>query len=104
MPDSQAGHFRSFELRTFFAAENDQDNSPDQRYPTEYRGDGNVFLIFPGGVDRADIQNLFLMGVSESLIPQRQPTQNNQKNSGQDDGFHIECPAAKPNASVPEPN
>jgi hypothetical protein len=45
-----------------------------------------------------------LMRIVESLICEGQPTQNNQKNSGQDDGFHIERPAAKPNASVPESN
>jgi len=59
-----------------------------------------VFLILPGGVDRPDVKNPFLMGVSESLIRQRQPAKDNQKNSNPDDWFHIDRPAAKPSVSV----
>lgn len=104
MPDSQAGYFRSFVLRPFLAANNDQDNSSNQRQTAECRRNRNVLLIFPGRVDRPYIQNLFLMGVSESLIRQRQPAKNNQKNSNPDDWFHIDGPAAKPNVSVLESN
>jgi hypothetical protein len=33
-------------------------------------------MIFPGGVDRPEIKNLFLMGISESLIGKSQPAKN----------------------------
>jgi len=36
-----------------------------------------MLMIFPGGVDGTDIKNLFLMGISESLISEGQPAQNN---------------------------
>ena len=61
-----------------------------------------MFMIFPSGVDRTDIKNFFLMRISESLVCKGQPAQNNQKNSGQNDWFHVDCPAAKPSASVLE--
>jgi hypothetical protein len=104
LPDSQAGYYCSFELRTFFAANNKQGNSSDQRQTTEHWRNRNVLMVFPSGVDRSNIENLFLVGISESLIGKRQAAQNNQKNPSQDDWFHIDCPAAKPNASVPETN
>ena len=63
-----------------------------------------MFLILPGGVDRSDVQNLFLTRIVESLISKSQTAKNYQKNSNPDDWFHIDGPAAKPNASVPESN
>jgi hypothetical protein len=89
LPDSQAGYFRSFELRTFSSADNDQDNSSDQRQTTKQWRDRNVFLIFPGGMDGPEIKNLFLMGISESLIGEGQPAQNNQENSNPNNRFHF---------------
>jgi hypothetical protein len=76
LPDSQAGHFRSFELRAFLASNDEQGNSSDQRQPTEYRWNRNPLMIFPGGVDRPKIENFFLMGISKSLIGKSQPAQN----------------------------
>jgi len=73
LPDSQAGYFRSFVLGTLLAADNDQNNSSDQGQPAEYGRNRNMFLIFPGGVDRPDVQNFFLMRIIESLIRQCQP-------------------------------
>ena len=102
MPDSQAGHYCGFELRNLFAADDDQGNSSDQRQATENWWNRNMLLIFPGGVDRPDVQNLFLPGVVESLIRESQPTKNYQENSDPDDWFHIDCPAAKPSVSVLE--
>ena len=104
MPDSQAGYYCSFELRTFLAANSKQGNSSDQRQTTEHWRNRNVLMVFPSGVDRSKIKNLFLMSISESLIGEHQATQNNQKNPRQDDWFHIDCAAAKPNAFVPESN
>ena len=46
-------------------------------------------MIVPGGMDRPNIDNIFSVGVCESLIRKRQPTQNNQQNPGQNDRFHI---------------
>jgi len=77
LPDSQAGHFRSFELRTLPASNDEQGNSSDQRQPAEYWRDRNSLLLFRGGVDRPEIKNLFLMGIRESLVGEGQPTQNN---------------------------
>jgi hypothetical protein len=91
LPDSQAGYFRSFELRAFFAANDDQHNTADESQTTEHGGNPNMLLIFPGGVDWPDVQYLFLMGVSESLIGQRQTSKNNQENPNQNDWFHIKC-------------
>jgi hypothetical protein len=88
LPDSQAGYFRGFELRTFFTANNDQDDSSDQRQATEDWRNRKVLLIFPGRVDRPNVQNLFLTRVGESLISERQPTENNQENSNPNDRFH----------------
>jgi len=67
----------AFELRILFRTNDEQDDSSGQRQPSEYRRDGNVFLIFPGGVNRPNVQNLFLTGVIESLIGEGQPAQNN---------------------------
>jgi hypothetical protein len=89
LPDSQAGHFRNFELRTFPASNDKQGNSSDQRQRAEYWRNRNVFMVFPGGVDGPEIKNFFLMGISESLIGEGQPAQNNQENSNPDDRFHI---------------
>src|SRR5713226_247174 len=89
LPDSQAGHFRNFELRTFLASNDQQGNSADQRQPAQYRRNRNSLLIFPGGVDRPDIKNLFLMRISESLVGKGQSAQNNQENPNPDDRFHI---------------
>ncbi len=77
MPDSQAGYFRSFELRTFLAPNNQQGNSSDQRQPAQYRRNRDPLVIFPGGMDRSKIEYFFLMRVRESLIGERQSAQNN---------------------------
>jgi hypothetical protein len=89
LPDSQAGHFRTFDLRTSLASDDKQDNSSDQRQPAEYWRNRNPLMVFSGGVDGPEIKNLFLMGISESLIGEGQPAQNNQENSNPDDRFHI---------------
>ncbi len=89
MPDSQAGHKCNFELRTFLAANDEEGNSSDQRQPTEYWWNRNSIMIFPGGMDRADIKYFFLMGVIESLIGECQPAQDNQENPNPHNPFHI---------------
>jgi hypothetical protein len=76
LPDSQAGNFRSLELRTFLASDDEQGNSSDQRQPAENWRNGNVLPLFRCGVDGTEIENLFLMGVTKSLIGEGQPAQN----------------------------
>jgi hypothetical protein len=74
------GWFRTaglFELRTFPASNDEQDDSSDQRQSAEYGWNRNSLMIFPGGVDRPEVKNLFLMSISESLIGEGQPAQNN---------------------------
>ena len=46
-------------------------------------------MIVPGGMDRPNIDNIFSMGISESLISKRQPAQNNQQNPSQSNRFHV---------------
>lgn len=77
MPDSQAGNFRSLELRTFPASNNEQGNSPNQRETAKDRRDRNMLLLFRSGVDGPEIENFFLMGIIESLIRKGQAAQNN---------------------------
>jgi len=71
------GHYRSFELRTFLAPSHKQNNSSDQRQPAEYWWNRNVLSFFRGSVDGPEIKNLFLMGITESLIGEGQAAQNN---------------------------
>jgi len=76
-PDSQAGHFRSFQLSTFPASNDEQGNSSDQHQAAEYGWNGDPVMIFPSGVDGPKIKKPFLMGVAESLISEGQAAQNN---------------------------
>jgi len=87
LPDSQAGHFRSFELRTFLASNDKQDNSSDQRQPAEYRRNGNSVLSLCRNMHWSHIHYMFVTGVVESVMGEDQPAQNNQENSCPNDGF-----------------
>jgi hypothetical protein len=89
LPDSPAGQIRGCELRTFLCADEDQDNSTHQRQATEYGGDRNSVMIFPGDMHWSHIHYSFAMSVIESLISEGQAAQNNQENSNQNRGFHI---------------
>ena len=73
MPDSQAGNFRSLELRTFSASNNEQGNSPNQRKTAKDRRDRNMLLLVRGGMDGPEIENFFSMGIIESLIREARP-------------------------------
>ena len=46
-------------------------------------------MIFSADMHGAYVHYVFAMGVVESLVGQGQPAQNNQKNSSQNDWFHI---------------
>jgi hypothetical protein len=89
LPDSQAGCFRSFRLRTLLAANHQQGNSPDQHQTAHYRRNRNSLVIVPGGMDRPKIEYLFSMGVGEPLVRKRQPAEDNQQNPNPNDRFHI---------------
>jgi hypothetical protein len=89
LPGSQAGYFGSFKLRILLASHNQQGNSSDQRQTAHDRRNRNSLMIVPGGMDRPNIDNIFSMGISESLISKRQPAQNNQQNPGQSNRFHM---------------
>jgi len=76
LPDSQAGHFRSFELRGLFRSNDEQNDSSHEREPAKYRRNGNSVMFLRGGVDRADIEYFFLMGIVEALIGEAKRAQN----------------------------
>jgi len=76
LPDSQAGHFRSFKLRSFLASHDEESNPTNEGQAAEHGRNGNPIVIFPGNVHWAYIHYTFVMGVSESLISQGQPAQN----------------------------
>jgi hypothetical protein len=78
LPDSQAGYSCNFELRTFLSSNNKHDNSTNQRQATENRRNGNVLALFRGGVDGTEIKNIYLMGVTKSLIGEDQPAENSE--------------------------
>jgi hypothetical protein len=78
-----------FELGTLFRSDDEQDDSPHQREPTEYRWNGYSVVFFCGGVDRADIEYFFLMSVIEALVSEAERAQNYQENSNPHDRFHI---------------
>ena len=88
-PTLPAGQIRGYGLTSFLGAEEDQDNSTHQRQATEYGGNGNMVLFVRSGMDRANIKNLFPMGVGETLIGEGQAAQDNQENSHPYDRFHI---------------
>jgi len=61
LPDSQAGHFRKFELRLLLDSPDEHDDAAYQRKPSEYRGNRNAIAFFCSGMNRPDIKNFFLM-------------------------------------------
>jgi hypothetical protein len=87
LPDSQAGHF-CFELRGFLGSKDEQGDSSRQRKSTEYWRNGNSVMFFCRGVDRPNIQNLFLVRICESLIRKDQGAKNRKKNSNPNNRFH----------------
>src|ERR1700738_314234 len=77
LPDSQAGHFRGFELRILFRSDGKQDDPSRQREAAEYWWNRKSVVVFCSGMDRPDINYFFLMGVIESLIGKAQRAQYN---------------------------
>ena len=88
MPDSQAGHF-CFELRGFLGSKDEQGDSSRQHKSTDDWGNGNSVVFFRRGVDRPNIQNLFLVRICESLIREGQGAKNHKKNSNPNSRFHM---------------
>src|SRR5882724_1219435 len=88
LPDSQAGNFCGLELRGFLGSKDDQCDSACQCKSTEDWRNGNSVMFFCCGVDRPDIQNLFLVRVRESLIREGQGSKNDKKNSNPNNRFH----------------
>ena len=87
MPDSQAGHFCNFELRSFLGSKDEQCDSARQYKSTEDWRNGNSVMFFRCGVDRPDIQNLFLVRVRESLIREGQDSKKIRRIPIQTIGF-----------------
>jgi hypothetical protein len=81
LPVSQTGDFAGFKLRVFSEADEEQDDSPDQRQPAKQRRNRNMFMFFCGRMDRSDIKNLFLTSIVEPLIGKHKAAKNNQNNS-----------------------
>jgi hypothetical protein len=87
LPDSQAGQFCDFGLRSFLGPKDDQCDSPRQRKCTEDWRNGNSVMLFRCGMDRPDIKNLFLVRVRESLIREGQGSKNDKNNSNPNNRF-----------------
>src|SRR5271165_5574911 len=89
LPDSQAGHLLSFRLGIFSGSRDEHDDPPEQCQSTEDGRNGNMFLLIRCGVNRANVQYFFPMGVIEALVGQCQGAKNNQQNSKHHCRFHI---------------
>jgi hypothetical protein len=63
-------------LRILLRSDQEQHDSPRQCEAAKCRRNGNPVVLFGGGVDWADVQYLFLVGVIESLIGEAQCAQN----------------------------
>ena len=64
-------------LRTFPGAQDDQDDSAEKDQAAKNGRNGNIVVFIRGGMDGADIQNFFPMGVGEPLVGERQAAENN---------------------------
>jgi hypothetical protein len=53
LPDSQAGHFRKFELGLLPDSRDEHDDAACQREPSKYWGNRNVVMFFRRGVNRS---------------------------------------------------
>ena len=91
LPDSQAGQYRIFELGLLLDSRDKHDDASYQCKAAEYRGNRNVVMFFGSGVDRSDIQNLFLMCIRKSLIGESKTAQDDEENSAPNVRFHIVC-------------
>jgi hypothetical protein len=91
LPDSQAGHFRKFELGLLLDPRDEHDDAAYQREPSEYWGNRNVVMFFRGSVNRSEIKNFFSMGIRKSLIGERKATKNDEENSAPNVRFHVVC-------------
>jgi hypothetical protein len=87
-PTLRRDNFEWMGLRTFLGAYDDQDDSSDKHQATDYGGNRNMVLFIRSGVDGANVQNFFPMGVGETLVGECQAAENNQENSKQNSGFH----------------
>src|SRR5260370_29873819 len=57
LPDSQAGHFRKFELRLLLASRDEHEQPAYQLEPPDYFGHTNVVMFFCGSAKRSEIKN-----------------------------------------------
>jgi hypothetical protein len=64
------------ELRIFFRSDQEQHDSAGQCEAAKCWRNGNPVVFFGGGVDWADVQYFFLVGVIESLVSEAQCTKN----------------------------
>ena len=80
--------FQSGGLGRFSGAGDDQKDSADQCKSTEDGREGDVFLPFRSGVNRAKINDFFPTGVVEALVSQRQSAKNDQKDANHHCRFH----------------
>jgi hypothetical protein len=89
LPDSQAGHFRKFELRLLLDSRDEHDDTAYQREPAEYWGNRNAVMFFRGSVNRSEIKNFFSMGICKSLIGERKAAKNDEENSAPNVRPHV---------------
>jgi hypothetical protein len=78
LPDSQAGHLRSISSRSLAGSSDHQNDTRYQSQPTKDRRNGDMFLLFRRGVNRANIKNFCLVGIAETLISQSQAAKHDQ--------------------------
>lgn len=69
---------RSCSLRSFAGSRDYQDDTRNQSQPAKDGRNGDMFLFFRRGVNWANIQNFCLVGVTESLISQRQDAEHDK--------------------------
>jgi hypothetical protein len=77
-----------FGLRTFFAPNDHQSDSTDEREPSEDWGNGDPILRLRRDMHGPKIHDMFPTGVGEALVGKRQRSENYQDNSGYRDWFH----------------
>jgi hypothetical protein len=88
LPDSQAGTLGEFKLRTFFAPDDHQSNSTDEREPSDDFGNGDPILRIRRDMHGPKIHDMFATGIGETLIGERQSSENYQDNASYRDWFH----------------
>jgi hypothetical protein len=79
---------RELGLSTFFAPNDHQSNSTDEGEPSEDWGNGDSVLRIRRDMHGPKIHDMFVTGIGEPLVGERQRSENYQDDSGYRDWFH----------------